>query len=63
MKTEVAIGWGARTGSPVPYISHVYSARKDNIVRWCHNTSQRPVKVVLVPLAEYRRLKRIERDG
>jgi hypothetical protein len=61
MKTEIARGWGLRVDGTVPYLAYRMGMRKHDIE--CTQTYHRPVRVVLLPLAEYRRLKRIEKEN
>ncbi|MFA5430656.1 MAG: hypothetical protein WC329_05820 [Candidatus Omnitrophota bacterium] len=64
MKTEIARGWGLRIGGepfPRPYLAKTMAVEKDHIQ--CYTLWERPVRVVLLPLAEYRRLKRIEKEN
>lgn len=66
-KTEVARGWGLRVndrhpGGPSPYIAYVFSFNKDEMEKELADLEcEHLVRVVLVPLAEYRRLKRLEK--
>jgi len=64
MKTEEAKGWGIRVGGPRPYLAyHVFHSTKEQVQSRCTEDYHKPVKVVLVPLSEWRRLKRIEKYG
>ena len=60
-KTEEARGWGLRIGGPRPYLAWRLTDNKADIKEVCNESFHRPVRVVLLPLAEYRRLKRLER--
>lgn len=56
MKTEVLKCWGIRVDGPRPYIGYDISPHKWKVEKECLESYQRPVKVVIVPLAEWRRL-------
>jgi hypothetical protein len=58
-KTEEARGWAVRIGGRRPYLAYEFSWYKPRIEALCCQTFQRPVRAVLLPLAEYRRLKRL----
>jgi hypothetical protein len=60
-KTQVARGWGLRVGGPLPYLALEFSLDKERMEEEVTEAYHRPVRVILVPLAEYRRLKRIEK--
>ena len=61
MKTEIAKGWGLRVGGCRPYLAWAIAHRKDGIklTERYHKTA----RVVLVPLAEYRRMRRALQRG
>jgi hypothetical protein len=61
MKTEIARGWGLRVGWCRPYLACEASMSKYDIR--LHQPYHRRVRVVVMPLAEYRRLKRIEKEN
>ncbi len=55
MKTEVfSKGWGLKVGGARPYLAQVLEWHKVDVP--CTESYHSPVRVVLVPLAEYRRL-------
>ncbi len=57
--TEHAKGWGLRVGGPAPYLAwEVFSRRKADAEKEISEPYHRAVKVVMVPLAEYRALVR-----
>lgn len=58
MKTEEAKGWGMRVGGPRPYLAYVFDKEQSEIQKVCVASYHRPVKVVMIPLKEYRELKR-----
>lgn len=60
MKTKPAIGWGMRIDGPRPYLDFQFSWEKKHIK--ADYTCHRPVRVALVPLAEWKRLKRLENE-
>lgn len=60
-KTEEARGWGVRVGGPLPYLSgHVFERDREDAEMACTEPYHRPMRVVLLPLREYCRLKRLE---
>lgn len=62
-KTEEAIGWGVRVGGgPLPYLAYFFSTKKEEANAECTEHYHRPVRVAIVPLAEYRRLKKLEKQ-
>lgn len=62
-KTEEAKGWGLRVGGCRPYLAWDFSVEKENIEAKCGpGTYCRPVKAVLLPLGEFNRLKRNQKD-
>ena len=61
--TEEARCWAMRVGGSRPYLSYWSASSKAEIEKRISEPYQRPVRAVLVPLAEYRRLKRIERQN
>jgi hypothetical protein len=63
-KTQVARGWGLQTHGPEGRLTFCFfSSRREVEENWIPRLRRysHPVRVVLVPLAEYRRLKRIEK--
>ena len=62
MKTEIVRGWALRVGGPLPYLwGHAISYKKTDITPYVAEPFHRIVKVVMMPLAEYRRLKRLDK--
>ena len=59
MTTKEARGWGMRLGGEVPYLAAYFSWDREEIADECEGPSERPVRVVMLPLAVYRRLKRL----
>lgn len=60
MKTEEAIGWALRVGGPLPYIGYTFSTNKDDIEKQVVTKYHKPMKVAIVPLREWRRLKKLD---
>ena len=60
-KTSEARGWGLRVGGPCPYIWFKFSRTKMEIIQECTAHYHRPMEVVMVPLREWKRLKRVDR--
>ena len=60
MKTKESKGWGIRVGGPRPYLAGVFHWTKAETVKGWEENCFRPVRVVLLPLADYRRLKRMD---
>lgn len=58
MKPKAEHGWGVRVNGPRPYLAQFFSYYRAVANKECTEKYHRPVKVVLLPLAEYRRLKR-----
>ena len=58
MKTEEARGWGIRVNDLPPRLATVFFWSKARTKDECIDHGERPVRVVLLPLAEFRRLKR-----
>lgn len=56
-KTEEARGWGLKVGGPNPYLAFDFAYTRYEIQRLCTATYHKPVRCVLVPLAEWRRMK------
>jgi len=57
MKTEVAKCWGLRVEGPRPYLAYEVNPRKEEIK--LTEPYHRAVKVVIVPLNEWRTLNKI----
>jgi len=57
MKTEIVRGWGVRVDDPQPRLAWFIGSKRDAEVD-AVGRGERPVRVVLLPLAEFRRLKR-----
>jgi hypothetical protein len=56
---EPAIGWALRVGGSKsqPYIwPGKFSTTKEGIEQECYLSYHRPIKVAMIPLAEYRKL-------
>jgi hypothetical protein len=63
-KTEEAIGWAVRVAGPLPYLSYYgFGYYRQWAQRECTETYHRPMRAVLLPLREYRRLKRLAGEG
>ena len=60
-KIEEAKGWGIRVGGPSPYLAYEFHFRKEDVLAALTEPYHRPVKVVMLPLAEWRRLKKAAR--
>lgn len=60
MKTEICRGWGLRVGGELPYLSKQIHWNRGDVE--CTETYHRPVRVVLISLAEYRKLKKLEKE-
>ena len=60
--TDVARGWGLRVGGSLPYLAYTFARTKEQIAQQCILSYQRPMQVVVVPLREYRRLVRNQKD-
>ena len=58
-RTKEVYGWGLRISRPEPHLAYDFSFYKELIENKCPGRLYRPVKVVLLPLAEFRRLKRL----
>lgn len=58
MKTEKAIGWGLRVGGPAPYLAWTFQRLECDVV--CTEPYHRRMKCVLIPLREWKRLKRMD---
>ena len=56
--TEEAHGWGLLVGGPHPYLASYFKAYKAGIE--ITESYHRAVRVVLIPLAEWTRLKELE---
>lgn len=56
MKTEVAFGWGVRVGGSLPYLAYMFYPTKEGAEQYCVESYQRPVKVAIVPLGDYKKL-------
>jgi hypothetical protein len=65
MKTEIARGWGVKTNilGDNPKLRCCMRETKAIAKEHAFLPYDRPVRVVLLPLAEYRRLKRIEKEN
>lgn len=63
MKTEVALIWGLRVGGKRPYIGHHVHSVRGGMTTHCTERYHRPVRVAVLPIAEYRRLLRIEKKS
>jgi hypothetical protein len=61
MKTENAIGWGRRVGGSCPYLAYEFSRTKAEVE--ITQPYHRAVRVILLPLSEYRRLKRQAKEA
>ena len=59
MKTEVFRGWGLKVGGHRPYLGCALAWSRDKIP--FTEPYHHPVKVVVVPLAEWQRLKRLDK--
>lgn len=63
-KTAEARGWGLRVGGgPCPYLWYKFSRVKADILSECTAPYHRPMEVVMIPLREWRRLKRMDRKS
>jgi len=63
MKTEEVRGWGVRIDHPEhPRLAWFIGSKRDAEVD-AVGRGERPVRVVLLPLAEFRRLKRLEQPA
>ena len=60
-KAEEVHGWGLQIGGPHPYLACYFKAYKEGIETT--ESYHRAVKVVLIPLAEWKRLKRLDMEG
>lgn len=60
MKTEEAKGWGLRVGGPLPYLGYYFSVRKEDIEKEMDQPYHKAVKVVIIPLSEWLRLKKLD---
>ena len=56
MKTEEAKCWGLRVGGSKPYLGYVVAMEKEGIE--LSEPYHKAVKVVIIPIAEWRRLKK-----
>lgn len=62
MKTEPALIWGMRVDGERPYIAHVVHTCRGGVEPHCTQRYHRPVRVAVLPVAEYKRLLRIEKS-
>ena len=62
MKTEVAYGWGLRVGGGDPYLGYHFSIDKKSIESIMTESYHRAVKVAIVPLSEWKRLKKLDME-
>jgi hypothetical protein len=60
MPTEPAEGWGLKVDGPRPYMACEFSSSELEIVKVVSQTYHKPIKVVIIPLREWQRLKRLE---
>ena len=60
MKTEEAIGWGLRIGGSLPYLGYYFSTIKSDIEKQMNEPYHKAVRVVMIPLAEWKRLKKLD---
>ena len=60
MKTEEAVGWALRVGGPLPYIGYSFSTNKEEIEKLVVTKNHRPMKVAIIPLREWHRLKKLD---
>lgn len=64
MKTEEVKGWGLRVGGIRPYLAHnIFTSNKYEVERQCTANYHRPMKCVLVPLREWKSLKKKARSN
>ena len=63
-KADIAEGWGMAVGngSGPYYVAYIFHGEKAKAQEEIFAEFQHILKVALVPFAEYRRLKRIERE-
>ena len=57
-RVEEAHGWGLRISGPNPYLAYYFKAYKESIE--ITEPYYRAVKVVLISLAEWQRLKKLD---
>ena len=60
MKIEEAVGWALRVGGPLPYIGYTFSTNKEEIEKLIVTKYHHPIKVAVVSLREWRRLKKLD---
>ncbi len=70
MKTKPAICWGVRVGGPNPYIgvgatgyTKVGLTGKVPYLTMARRRNLRAVRVAIIPLAEYRRLVKLDKEA
>ena len=61
MKTEPAIGYGLRVGGSLPYLAWEQFWRLPEQVK-CTERYHRPMKAVLLPYEEWRRLIKLDKE-
>jgi len=61
--TEEAHGFALRVGGCRPYLATLFSAYRNEIEDAVREEYHRPMEAVIVPLREWRRLKRLDRKS
>lgn len=62
MRTSEAVGWGVRVDGPEPYLAYEFYTNKFDAEESCDKSYHRPVRVAIIPLREFRRLRKLDRE-
>ena len=61
-KTQESRGWGLRVGGSNPYLGYHFSIQKKDIQIKIKESYHRAVRVVILPLGEWKRLKKKDKE-